>query len=365
MHKKIAIFLATTITAFVLGACDSNGNLILVDEEGRLLGMDPVYNYCKDHTCLPAAEMLHRPTTLQISFTALDTITSVYLETLDCKLLENESADSVHPACVTKIKVGDSDSIRNMPPFDYYNRHYNYGMSIDPDGDNHLRFTLVDIKGEEKKFDIDLNSYIKMHHKVYAGDTCNQNDSNICEQGVGHDTTYFSFPEGLDTLEGYTLDTNFDRSQLPNDTEFETIEECSIASYEYDYDLDTAYKCVSCPDWMDDSTRREALKNNNCPFYMAESPEKCDGDTLYILPRRWEQKDIGCLHFTATDLPQDVAIADMFSTSRIKNNYEADKAYRSASIYDIWRATFRLGNQSSFKTDSLVIIVNDPYNYDE
>ena len=71
------------------------------------------------------------------------------------------------------------------------------------------------------------------------------------------------------------------------------------------------------------------------------------------------------LHVAATDLPQDVAIADMFSTSRIKNNYKADKAYRSASIYDIWRATFRLGNQSSFKTDSLVIIVNDPYNYDE
>ena len=189
-----------------------------------------------------------------------------------------------------------------------------------------------------------------MHHKVYAGD---------------HDTTYFSFPEGLDTLEGYTLDTNFDRSQLPSGTEFETIERCSIASYEYDYDLDTTYKCVSCPAWMDDSTRREALKNNDCPFYMAESPEKCDGDTLYVLNRRWEQKDIGCLHFTATDLPQDVAIADMFSTSRIKNNYKADKAYRTTAIYDTWRAKFRLGNQGSFKTDSLVITVHAPYSYSE
>ena len=326
MHKKIAIFSATAIAAIILGACDANGDLILVDDEGRILGMDPVYNYCEDHTCHPAAEMVHRPTTLQISFIAFDTITSVYLETLDCKLLENESADSVHPACVTKIKVGDSDSIINMPPFDYYNRHYNYGMSIDPDGDNHLRFTLVDIKGEEKKFDIDLNLYVKMHHKVYAGD---------------HDTTYFSFPEGLDSLEGYTLDTNFDRSQLPSGTEFETIE------------------------WMDDSTRREALKNNDCPFYMAESPERCNGDTLYVLNRRWEQKDIGCLHFTATGLPQDVAIADMFSTSRIKNNYEADKAYRDASFLNIWQATFRLGNQGSFKTDSLVINVRAPYSYGE
>ena len=54
-----------------------------------------------------------------------------------------------------------------MPPFDYYNRHYNYGMSIDPDGDNHLRFALVDIKGEEKKFDIGLNLYTNMYHKVW------------------------------------------------------------------------------------------------------------------------------------------------------------------------------------------------------
>ena len=352
MHKKIAIFSATAIAATILGACDANGDLIIVDDEGRILGMDPVYNYCENHVCLPAAEMVHRPTTLQISFTATDSITNVHLETLDCKLLENESADSVHPACVTKIKVGDSDSIINMPPFDYYNRLYNYGMSIDPDGDNHLRFTLVDIKGEEKKFDIDLNLYAKIYHKVSAGD---------------HDTTYFSFPEGLDTLEGYTLDTNFDRSQLPSGTEFETIEKCSIASYEYDYDLDTTYKCVSCPAWMDDTTRREALKNNDCPFYMAESPEKCDGDTLYVLTRRWEQKDIGCLHFTATDLPQKIAIADMFSTSRIKNNYEADKAYRASDsrFFNIWQATFRLGNQGSFKTDSLVITVHAPYSYGE
>lgn len=357
MRKKIAIFSAAAIAAIILGACDANGNLILVDDEGRILGMDPVYNYCEDHVCLPAAEMLHRPTTLQISFTALDTITNVYLETLNCELLENESADSVHPTCVTNIKVGDSDSIRKMSPFDYYNRHYNYGIDIAPDGDNHLRFTLVDIKGEEKKFDIELNLYAKIYHKVSASDTL--------DQDVGHDTAYFSFPEGLDSLEGYTLDTNFDRSQLPDDTEFETIEKCSIAGYEYDYDLDTTYKCVSCPAWMDDSTRREALKNNDCPFYMAESPEKCDGDTLYVLTRRWEQKDIGCLHFTATGLPQDVAIADMFSVSRIKNNYGADKAYHGTSFLNIWQATFRLGNQSSFKTDSLVITVRAPYSYGE
>lgn len=54
-----------------------------------------------------------------------------------------------------------------MPPFDYYNRHYNYGISFAPDSDNHLRFTLVDIKGEEKKFDIDLNLYTNMYHKVW------------------------------------------------------------------------------------------------------------------------------------------------------------------------------------------------------
>ena len=55
----------------------------------------------------------------------------------------------------------------------------------------------------------------------------------------------------------------------------------------------------------------------------------------------------------------------MFSTSRIKNNYEADKAYRATDVYDIWRATFRLGNQGSFKTDSLVINVRAPYSYGE
>ncbi len=84
MHKKIAIFSAAAIAATILGACDANGDLIIVDDEGRILGMYPVYNYCEDHVCLPAAEMLHRPTTLQISFIAFDTITSVYLETLDC-----------------------------------------------------------------------------------------------------------------------------------------------------------------------------------------------------------------------------------------------------------------------------------------
>ena len=71
------------------------------------------------------------------------------------------------------------------------------------------------------------------------------------------------------------------------------------------------------------------------------------------------------LHVAATDLPQDVAIADMFSSSRIKNHYEADKAYRDASFLNIWQATFRLGNQGSFKTDSLVITVRAPYSYGE
>ncbi|MBQ1611934.1 MAG: hypothetical protein II085_00500, partial [Alphaproteobacteria bacterium] len=55
-HKNVDIAHDHTrnpLTATILGACDANGDLIIVDDEGRILGMDPVYNYCEDLVCLP------------------------------------------------------------------------------------------------------------------------------------------------------------------------------------------------------------------------------------------------------------------------------------------------------------------------
>ena len=321
-----------------------------VDEDGNksIMGMEVPKDYCELHDCLPLTARVHRPTVIKIDGVKADSNIQVNLAVLSCELLPGESADSLFPACVDSVKFGKDNKLHQLRANDGRSQLYAYESILAPvDSDNHLRFTFVDVNRKEKRFDIDLNVYIKMHKRT-------------------GDSIRLSFPQGLIQFEGVTLDTSFDKGQLPKSTDYEFIDNCSQVSYHYDHPVDSVLECRSYQSWVKPEDMKREVRDG-FTWRKVEKASDCKSpDTIFVQNNDWRYHSLGCFHFTVQNPPEKLSLVGLRSYEKLKEKYEADDAYKEligSFNYGTWSAKFGLGKQGSMNTDSLIIEVSDPYGY--
>lgn len=339
MRRVIGLF----VLVLFLAACsyDEDGNL-------TLLGMDVHRDYCETHECLPLTARVHRPTVFKVEGVAADSNKRASLSVLSCELLPGESADSLFPACVDSVRFGNEKKLHQLRANDGRSQVFAYESIGGPvDEDNHFRFTFVDENRKEKSFDIDLNVYADMHKKM-------------------GDTVSFSFPRGLVKFEGITLDTAFDKTQLPLDAEYKLEEKCSTVWYNFDNHVDSILECRSYLNYVKPEDMKLEVRDG-FSWRTVEKASDCKSpDTLFVRYSDAISKYMGCYRFTIKDSLESLTLTDLRSVKMLKEKYEADGVLRELLDdfwYGTWTAEFHLGNQGSMKTDSLIIVVNDPYDY--
>ena len=201
--------------------------------------------YCESHVCKESTEVRQRPTLFALELLLNDSnhYRMAHLFTLDCDYLPDEDSTQYSTFCVDSLKFGDSNKRYHLPQTNKYSYAGNIPYSIDVDlskedgryldsyveipidDDDHLRFTLVDRKNKEKKFDIDLSDYLNMYE--LHGDTFDLNFPK---------NTYFS---------AYSRDTTFSKKDC--DLPLAKVE--SFGCYEYSVKdeprTDTTVYCIA------------------------------------------------------------------------------------------------------------------------
>lgn len=343
-HSNLISLVFMLSIASLLTAC------VYEDEDGqkKWLGWDVYPDYCEINDCLPLTARVHRPTVIKIDGIKADSNVRANLAVLSCELLPGENADSLFPACVDSVKFGNDNKLHHIRANDGRSQVFAYEWIEGPvDSDNHFRFTFVDANREEKSFDIDLNEYVKMHKRI-------------------GDSIHLSFPQGVIQFEGVTLDTSFDKSLLPENTDYEIIDTCARLSNHFDIPLDSLLECRSYQSWVkpedmkidvrEGFTRRKVENVSDC-----KSP-----DTLFIHHNYDRYRTLSCFHFTVQNPPENLSLVGLRSYVKLKEVHNADEAYKELLKdfgYYTWFAKFGLGKQGSMNTDSLIIEVSDPYGY--
>ena len=72
---------------------------------------------------------------------------------------------------------------------------------------------------------------------------------------------------------------------------------------------------------------------------------------------------MSCYQFLSQESMRYLILIDLRSLKKLREISGASKVYKYGPHYGMWDAEFCLGQQGSWKTDSLIINIADPYGY--
>lgn len=294
---------------------------------------------------------VHRPSVLEVSVDVSGKLDSVTMTYSDCYRNRDISVVDSVVLCPSKVHHDGDDVETHCRDF-WGQCSGPWTAKIPLDEDHHLRFDLLDEDSVTKSYDVDMTPYLNAVVK--------ENESFKIS----------TYDEGV-RLDAYVWAN--DTTMSDDGSLLETCFEYSVDSVAYD----SSYKCCQgsvgkkewnkfCSDYINESGYGVYLSGEGMCM-QTPSRETCISDSVSLVVSEYHPVKNGSVPCKKLSLDRKAIVDDLWIVddyvrrSQVKDSLDAffDEAVVGFAYKKnfVWLATYGIGEQSSFETDSIVVLL--------